>query len=396
MSSYLLLRNNKESGPFTLEEIKDMSLKAYDLLWVVGKSAAWRYPGEIAELKSFAPAVPEPFTDLFRIRPNAESPGQDTGNTRKSETINTRSGENNIQRRDHSRSVYVNLPAEKKQANNTASPPLSDSFIPPANMQEPQYDFSDLYKKQSSRTIRFSSKLLWAGTILLLFGTGILTGFYISDRRKFFSADANHPQNIPASRPSVRNDIKEISPANSKSGEEQRIHENILVTGDSVKPANPLTKKLTTVGGKKNSKNNHDKKDSVSIPAFVVPVTNLNDSLKQNEVTKTEMLHQKIKAHPETYISLVTGRYTTGIFGGISSFPVTVTNNSSVMMDLVTVNIDYIQNNEKIFKTEHISFNDLEAGETVTIKAPKSPRGVKVSTRIHVIISRQIDLSYSN
>ena len=55
MSSYLLLRNNKESGPFTIEEIQAMPLKSYDLLWVVGKSAAWRYPGEIAELKSFAP-----------------------------------------------------------------------------------------------------------------------------------------------------------------------------------------------------------------------------------------------------------------------------------------------------------------------------------------------------
>ena len=180
------------------------------------------------------------------------------------------------------------------------------------------------------------------------------------------------------------------------SGREERIHENIIVTSDSVKPANPLIKKLTAVGGKNNSKNNHDKKDSVSIPTFVEPVMNLNDSLKQNAVTKTEMLHQKIKAHPETYISLVTGRYTTGIFGGISSFPVTITNNSSVKMDQVTVNIDYIQNNEKIFKTEQISFNDLEAGETVTIKAPKSPRGVKVSTRIQVVISRQIDLSYSN
>ena len=65
-------------------------------------------------------------------------------------------------------------------------------------------------------------------------------------------------------------------------------------------------------------------------------------------------------------------------------------------MDQVTVNIDYIQNNEKIFKTEQMLFNYVEAGETVTIKAPKSPRGIKVSTRIHVIISRQIDLSYSN
>ena len=75
MSSYLLLRNNKESGPFSIEEIKDMSLKSYDLLWVVGKSAAWRYPGEIIELKSFAPPVPElALSDLFRKKPNAENP----------------------------------------------------------------------------------------------------------------------------------------------------------------------------------------------------------------------------------------------------------------------------------------------------------------------------------
>ena len=63
MSSYLLLRNNKESGPFTMDEVKSMSLKSYDLIWVVGKSAAWRYPGEIPELKSFAPSVPEQGAD---------------------------------------------------------------------------------------------------------------------------------------------------------------------------------------------------------------------------------------------------------------------------------------------------------------------------------------------
>jgi hypothetical protein len=229
----------------------------------------------------------------------------------------------------------------------------------------------------------------------LLFGTGILTGFFISDRRKFFSADANHPQNIPASRPAVRNEKKEISPADSRPGQEEKKQEYISLTGDSLKPASPLTKKLTAGSWKKNSKNNRDKRDSVSSPAPVIPLMNLNDSLEQHAITKTEMLYQKIKAHPETYVSLVAGRYTTGIFGGISSFTVTVTNNSPVMMDLVVVNIDYIQNNEKIFKSELISFNDLEAGETVTIRAPKSPRGVKVSTRIHVINSRQIDLNYS-
>src|SRR6185437_1647443 len=65
MSTYLLLRNNKESGPFTMDEIRRMSLKAYDLVWVEGKSAAWRYPGEIPEFTSFAPQVPEQPFDRF-------------------------------------------------------------------------------------------------------------------------------------------------------------------------------------------------------------------------------------------------------------------------------------------------------------------------------------------
>jgi hypothetical protein len=72
------------------------------------------------------------------------------------------------------------------------------------------------------------------------------------------------------------------------------------------------------------------------------------------------------------------------MFGGISSFPITLTNGSKIMLDQVVVSIDYIQSNEKIFKTETLSFNGLEPGESVTLKAPKSPRGVKISTHIQV------------
>ena len=64
---YLLLRNNKQSGPYSLDDLKTMGLKAYDLVWVDGKSAAWRYPCEIDELSAFAPAVEEqPFDRFFK------------------------------------------------------------------------------------------------------------------------------------------------------------------------------------------------------------------------------------------------------------------------------------------------------------------------------------------
>ncbi len=68
---YSLLRNNKQSGPYSLDQLKTMGLKAYDLVWVDGKSAAWRYPCEIEELKAFAPAVEEQPFDRFFKKPSA-------------------------------------------------------------------------------------------------------------------------------------------------------------------------------------------------------------------------------------------------------------------------------------------------------------------------------------
>ena len=70
MSTYLLLRNNKESGPHSLPELIAGGLKPYDLVWVQGKSAAWRYPGEIEELKPYAPAVEEQPYDRFFKKPS--------------------------------------------------------------------------------------------------------------------------------------------------------------------------------------------------------------------------------------------------------------------------------------------------------------------------------------
>ena len=50
---YLLLRNNKQLGPFTLDELLQHQLKPFDLVWVEGKSAGWRYPSEVEAIKPF-------------------------------------------------------------------------------------------------------------------------------------------------------------------------------------------------------------------------------------------------------------------------------------------------------------------------------------------------------
>lgn len=57
---YLLLRNNQQKGPYSLEELLQLQLKPFDLVWVEGRSAAWRYPGEIDTLKPYVPETPAP------------------------------------------------------------------------------------------------------------------------------------------------------------------------------------------------------------------------------------------------------------------------------------------------------------------------------------------------
>ena len=72
MASYLLLRNNKESGPYSLEALIQLGLKPYDLVWVEGRSAAWRYPSEVDDLKFYAPIVEEQPFDRFFKKPSEQ------------------------------------------------------------------------------------------------------------------------------------------------------------------------------------------------------------------------------------------------------------------------------------------------------------------------------------
>lgn len=59
MTPYFLLRDNKQSGPYSLEQLKSLDLKTTDLLWKEGSSALWRNPHELDELVPFLDAINE-------------------------------------------------------------------------------------------------------------------------------------------------------------------------------------------------------------------------------------------------------------------------------------------------------------------------------------------------
>lgn len=56
---YLLLRNNIESGPFSIDELLQQKIAASDLIWIEGESLNWQEPSQIMELGFGTMSLPE-------------------------------------------------------------------------------------------------------------------------------------------------------------------------------------------------------------------------------------------------------------------------------------------------------------------------------------------------
>lgn len=69
---YLLLRNNLQSGPFTIGELLQQQLKPTDMIWIEGKSTAWTYLSELELIPFSAKVPPPPKTEEMKGRDEIE------------------------------------------------------------------------------------------------------------------------------------------------------------------------------------------------------------------------------------------------------------------------------------------------------------------------------------
>ncbi|HVY74843.1 MAG TPA: hypothetical protein VG890_08445 [Puia sp.] len=405
MSTYLLLRNNKESGPYSIDEIKQLSLKSYDLVWVEGKSAAWRYPGEIPEFSTFAPPVPEqPFDRFYKKTPvNTVEPKPaqtesvantivdpappafseayhqvDTTAKRESQAENgavISTNSRNVQREI----VYINLPATEKRTVSFA-PEMPARKTIDLSWEEPERSSAGPAVKPAKK----KGRGLLIGSVLLFFGAGLATGFYISNRRIFFPSNGNSSQQLMRSvkaaelPPAVAEQAPPLPPVRSDDGK-----------STNSAPGQP-NQSVTPHARKKVAAVTLIKQDSTAIALAMQQAKAAADSVSKKAEAENQKQQQmaKIKAHPEEYLIVAPGNYKVGVLGGLSEIPVTVTNRSGVSIDLVVVAVDYVLHNKKIFKTENLNFHDLAPGASAIQTAPKSPRGVKITCRLMVANSQ--------
>ena len=412
MTMYLLLRNNKQSGPYSLEDLKNMGLKAYDLVWLEGKSAAWRYPCEIEELKEFAPAVEEQPFDRFYKKPvatttttTASSPnGNKDTSTIAFQPVSSTSSSREPAVLTGKRIIYVTLPAGRP-----ASTPVRETPVREIPRELPTLgENTSLSDRREMSTVEFAPrrrahsnerlmKLLGVGLcILALLAAGIFIGLSMNKQtlasQKRIASGTTSPstakQVSAAVRPAPVLTTNNAAPVSSTADENARSANDVTVT--------------TSAPGKRTRKHS----GKVIIPALIPPIQK-DSPLAEIPVVTREAIHRKTaepslidnneaaKTALTSEVSVGANGYSVGTFGGINDLQLTVTNRSTHPLDLVVVEVKYIQANKKVYKTENLNFHDVGAGGALMQEAPKSSRGIRVQYRIISISSKEMGISYS-
>jgi hypothetical protein len=457
MTTYLLLRDNKESGPYSFEDIRQKGFKAYDLVWIEGKSAAWRYPSEVEEFKAFAPAVEEQPFDRFFKRPSQNeqpAPQNPQINPQVNPHITLQPRPSEPSTVPGKRIIYVTLPAGRSipasrppaaavaavaaVASAVAQPPIRAN-VAPIGEEKFSQTRDDMWKSaveinprsQSSPWKRVLQPVAAVVCILALLAAGIFIGLSINREsigisKKIVKETALTP--VSHTERTLHTEVpvtSEASPAGQPSSTstqgsgpvtqsaipvaQTRIPVTPVLTpppsntsdilrSNSGKPASTIA--LATIQKKKTNTPRQNlmlaDKAPIATPARDSSATGL-------PIVHREAIHRgdetfdkdAIKSNIANLLSVGSNTYTVGTFGGISDLQVTVSNRSIYPIDLVVVEVQYVQANKKTFKTENMYFRGIAPGAALMQEAPKSTRGIKVQYKITLINSKELGLSFS-
>jgi len=443
---YLLLRNNKQSGPYSLDDLKTMGLKAYDLVWVDGKSAAWRYPCEIDELSAFAPAVEEqPFDRFFKKASPVQANNNSSLISDPPKPVNEpmfEAPKGEPSSVPGKRIIYVTMPASAPTPALYKSEPTPIKFEFEDNTAQRQREDTPVVEFLPRPNRRRSNRILKPLIIgLALLAAGIFIGLSINKDTISFqpkirlgstndtgspdNGQINHnvAQQVPV--PAVKNDPVPV-------GNKVQQPDTVATIIGQTSPSKPIgqtslskpigqtiasepvpSRQVTNRPGKtptqKTKSGNSNARSQVlsastspTLPkdsaSGALPIVHREAGHRADEEEKPEAGTDKearVKANIASQVSVGSNGYTVGTFGGINDLQVTVTNRSVYPLDLVVVEVQYIQANKKIYKTENLYFRGIGAGSALMQEAPKSSRGIKVAYKITMINSKDLGLSYS-
>lgn len=498
MKKYLLLRNNKQTGPYSYDELLEMGLKTQDLLWMEGKSASWRYPGEFDEFKTHPSFLKEQAPDqhieelqndllLFRREGNIpvhsfpdeeliefptmarflDPDGISKPEPKREKITSTgilpiQSGipdavpeisplfdekvapiadesvaeeKTEIKRSPEKeippvvpKRVSVTLPAAVSDKTFVVIHPKAIEKMPvetPEVISEPIVEkkieaipeikptivkekiivaenFTPREKTEESPIVYMPAAQPASGNLMqkLAVAAGIISLISVAAliANSIFNPDAyNYVVNNKAADklPISVSPAPDTQGAYAESGNETAVSSN---TNLQV-PVSTNTTQPETVAKPQKDQPKKIKANAIDmVPenagnaenAVNTTITAVSNESKVAVVDPKEETRQNINK----LVKYELNNFKVNAFGGVSDFEVVINNNSAYPLDLVVVELKYIQSNKKIFKTERLEFKGIAPKGKQSIGVAKTNRGIKVETTITSISSRELDLVY--
>ena len=368
---YLLLRNNKQSGPHSLEELVHLTLKPHDLIWVEGHSAGWRNPAEIEALKPYVPGQKTGETAWTPV----PTPAANTNPPERNRAAGT------AKRTSH---IYVSLPAgvvprhaeeEKPEAitleeKAEALHQRMKAYAEGRPVEEPDTRYARtlddmkqeygawLVKKQKKKRGLSKRALVIAGSVLVVTTAGLGIGQWISHK-----SAVPPPLNKYESRTVDEEELKPVTTVAyaGKDSFTTTITEAPFLQKETVsnEPA-PLKKEIKQIPVSKKANGETQKSaeptatDTTTVAAAPLP-------------PKEE------KPVPEAPIKIVALSRLVGVSGTLpqdnntGATTVTLQNNSSEVLKTVAVTITYFRKRDRPAGKETVYFYDVQPASAPVI-----------------------------
>jgi hypothetical protein len=443
MIYYRLLRDNKETGPYSEEEMIAKGFKPYDLLWAEGKSAGWQYPSEMSAFKKYAPIVEEqPYDRFYKKQPPQKLITEERASNFSSYTAQAAKTAEPVKPLQTIRPAYdynvkdlagrhihvtlpsgntlnlttlvakkeVAIPREAVETNKIPVQPESKP-APAEKIAAAQQVFTKETKTTAATTGQlnnyadnpaivqpvyqvaagFSWTLILGAVvgIATMVGLGIMIGLSMNRQKNDLAlSEALNYKFKQRPVPVTVRPATPVSTAIPAVATDQTAQQH---TASPVKNKELVQNTVikTTLAADNSVK---EEKRSMAlnnpVPEKIKPVSN------QEEVAqRAKPLPAVTAVNIEKSLRVSANDFKTGAFGGISGLKCTLFNGSKLPLESVEVEVDYIQANNKIYKTEKLLFKDISAGAQATVEAPASSRGVKVISRIIKINPKEAALS---
>lgn len=381
---YSLLRNNKQTGPYTLQELVQLSLKPTDLVWVEGKSAGWSYPSEIESLRPYTmedtpvqeevlreAATPKSLLNTKTSLETNTSESKSTGTTHifisfPSGNQNTftrhefpivsssdeESPEAKLERKAQElRTKIQAFAANKQEAKNSNDPDIKYT----RSLDDIKEEYSDwLHQQKKEKDFPVKKATLFALPVLLL-----TVGGY------FLSKQILQPNSVNAGQIAVR--FTEVPSAKDLDAEAMPAREEPQKNrSEKTARTNAASKNLTSFP------------EFNKVDAFIDSLKNAEKEMKeavvarhstekeratkyeeepgvQEQSRKTEPVTQEATASLPDLIELSEKNLDKGK-------ELTVYNNSNKHLKFVAVDVFFYKTNEKLLERKTIYFNDVPPG----------------------------------